>query len=177
MYSLAEAHWAGAHLELLAGQLEAAERELRAALRIHLDMGAGRYSAMVRALLAHVLYGQGRDPEALELIDEARDEGAAGDTRYEVLWRTALAKLLARRGETAEGARLAREAVTIVAATDRINMHADALVDLAEVLRAGGEESGAAESLEQAAALYEEKGNELCADRVRTALATLVGGR
>jgi hypothetical protein len=81
------------------------------------------------------------------------------------------AKLLAGRGETDEAARLAREAVGFIAATDHINVHADALVELAEVLRAAGEETEATAALEQAVVLYEEKGNLLGAERTRQLLA------
>jgi hypothetical protein len=86
------------------------------------------------------------------------------------------AKLLAGRGETDVAARLAREAVALIAATDNINAHADALVELAEVLRASGEEAEATAALERALILYEEKGNLLGAERARqAALAPHVG--
>jgi tetratricopeptide (TPR) repeat protein len=131
----------------------------------------------MRADLAHVLYAQGRDAEALELIDQVRRESFATNPRLQVRWRTALAKLLARGGETAEAARLAREAVSLAAATDNITLHADALVDLADVLRAERQNAEASAALEHAAVLYEEKGYEFCADRARAALASLVVGR
>jgi hypothetical protein len=52
---------------------------------------------------------------------------------------------------------------------DMLNAHADALVDLAEVLtRAGGD---ARLELEQALALYERKGNLVMAERTRLHLA------
>jgi tetratricopeptide (TPR) repeat protein len=171
-YNLAEACWAGSLLETLAGDPPAAERQLRQALRIHEEMGASRYSAFIRAQLAHVLHQQRRDDEALELVEAARDQAVSGNIRLEAVWRTARAKILAGRGIAEEAGRLAREAVAIVAATDNINLHADTLVDLAEVLRAKGEEPEAADALEEAAALYEEKGNLLCAGRARAALAS-----
>jgi tetratricopeptide (TPR) repeat protein len=175
-YNLAEACWAGSLLEMLAGDAQAAERELRQALRIHEEAGARRYSAFVRAQLAHVLHRQGRDDEALELLETARGEAASGNIRFEALWRTVRARILASRGDADEAPRLAREAVAIVAATDNINLQADTLVDLAEVLRSTGDEPGAAAALEHAAALYEEKGNLLCARRARDSLAS-VGSR
>ena len=77
----------------------------------------------------------------------------------------------APRGETDEAARLAREAVGFIAATDNINAHADALVEFAEVLHAGAQDAEAAAVLEHAVALYEEKGNLLGAGRGRKAQA------
>jgi hypothetical protein len=67
---------------------------------------------------------------------------------------------------------LAREAVAIVAATDNINAHAEALVNLSELLRADGEEAEADGALKEAVRLYEEKGNLLGAERARNALLT-----
>jgi class 3 adenylate cyclase/tetratricopeptide (TPR) repeat protein len=176
-YNVAEACWAGSQLERLAGDWGAAERELREALRIFEEMGTKRYSAYVRAQLARVVHEQGRGAEALELLDQAEQEGTGENLRFQLQWRTARAKVLAGRRETAEAARLAREAVAIVAATDNINAQADALVDLADVLRAGGDEPEAAAALKEAVELYEEKGNVLCADRARAALAAVASER
>jgi tetratricopeptide (TPR) repeat protein len=176
-YNVAEACWAGAQLERLAGDWAAAERELREALRIHEEMGTKRYSSYVRAQLARVMHEQGREDEALELLEQAEGEGTGENIRFQLQWRTARARVLAGRSETAEAARLARGAVEIVAATDNINAHADALVDLAEVLRAGGNETEAAAALEEAVALYEEKGNALCADRARVAIVSVPSER
>ena len=166
-YNLAEACWAGAQLERLAGDWAAAERELRAALRIHEEMGTKRYSAYVRAQLARVVFEQGRETEAVELLELAEQEGKGENIRFQLQWRTARAKVLATRGETVEAERLAREAVEIVGATDNINAHAEALVDLAEVLQISGQDSAAAAALDEAIPLYEEKGNLLCAERAR----------
>jgi hypothetical protein len=136
-------------------------------------MGTKRYSAYVRAQLARVVQEQGRDAEALELLDQAEQEGTGENIRFQLQWRTARAKVLASRGERAAAARLAREAGAIVTATDNVNAQADALVDLAEVLRGGVDEPEAAAALETAVALCQEKGNTLSAGRARDALATV----
>ena len=174
-YNYAEACWAGAQLELLAGDAPAAERELREALRVHEEMGSTRYSAFVRSKLAQVVCLQGRDDEAQELLDGADAESTSGNLRFRVQWNLGRAQVLAARGETDDAAHAAREAVAIIAATDNINAHADALVDLADVLRAGGEDVEAVAALEQAVVLYEEKGNVLCAERARRTLALVSG--
>jgi len=106
------------------------------------------------------------------LLDQAGAEGTPENISFQRLWLEARAQLLAARGETMEAARLAREAVEILAATDQINAHANALVDLADILRADRDEDGSAAAFEQALELYEEKGNLLGADRVRGALAS-----
>ena len=71
-YGLAEAHMAGAELEMLAGDAVAAERELRDAIRIATEMGASRYVALYRTRIAHVLLAQGRDDDALAELKQAR---------------------------------------------------------------------------------------------------------
>ncbi len=80
-------------------------------------------------------------PRPLELLELAEQEGTGENIRFQLQWRTARAKVLATRGETVEAERLAREAVEIVGATDNINAHAEALVDLAEVLQISGQDS------------------------------------
>ena len=170
-YGLAEAHMAGAGMEMLAGDAEAAERELRDAIDVATEMGASRYVALYRTKLARVLVAQGRDEDA------ARRAGAGkGHSRRRAPWKVARARVLARRGETEEAVALAREAVASMADSDDITAHAEILVDLAEVLRAHGDLVGAAAALAEAVALHEEKGNVLPAERCRELLATIAAG-
>ena len=109
----------------------------------------------------------------------ARDAGAqtapSEERLPQMLWRQARGKVLARRGELDEGERLAREAVALAAETDMLNAHADALLDLAEVLTLADQDARA--ELEQALALYERKGNLVMAERTRSRLAELTAAR
>ena len=106
-YGLAEAHSAGAEMEMLAGDAEAAERELREAIRVATEMGASRYVAVYRTRLARVLTAQGKDDAALAELEQARglSEGTA-------TWRAARARLLARRGLGEQAVALARDAAS-----------------------------------------------------------------
>jgi hypothetical protein len=90
-----------------------------------------------------------------------------------MLWRQVRAQVLARRGEHAEAERLAREAVAIGERTDSIDLLGDAERDLGEVLVLAGRPEDAAAALEQAAALYERKGNVVMAERVHNRRAAL----
>ena len=135
---------AGAEMEMLAGDAEAAERELRDAIDVATEMGASRYVALYRTRLAHVLVAQGRDEDALAELEQARDA-----VRRRREWKTARARVLARRGETEEAVALAREAVGAMAGSDDITARAEILVDLAEVLRAHGDPAGAAAARER----------------------------
>jgi tetratricopeptide (TPR) repeat protein len=77
----------------------------------------------------------------------------------QALWRTARAKILARRGELARAEAFAREAVAFAEPTDLLGTRADALVDLAEVLALAGRREESLAALRDAAALYERKGD------------------
>jgi siroheme synthase len=78
---------------------------------------------------------------------------------------------LARSGELEEGERLGREAVAIASATDVLQLRAQALADLAEVLRLAGRPRESAAALEEAIRLCEEKGNVVMARQLRRLLA------
>ena len=84
-------------MEMLAGDAEAAERELRDAIRVATEMGASRYVALYRTRIAHVLVAQGRDEDALAELEQARHIFGDAPT-----WKAARARVLARRGETEE---------------------------------------------------------------------------
>ncbi len=154
-------------MEMLAGQMDAAERELRDAISVATEMGASRYVALYRTKLAHVLVAQGRDEDAIAELDQVPD-------RYDdPAWRTARARVLARRGQTREALLLGREALAAMADSDNITAHADILADFAELLSADGDLAGAADALAKAVALHEEKGNVLPAERCRQRLAAI----
>jgi hypothetical protein len=118
--------------------------------------------------LAEARLGLERDDEAERWLERGRETAPSEERMPRMLWRQAQGKLLARRGEHAQGERLGREAVALGAETDMLNAHADALCDLAEVLALAGR-NGRPE-LEAALALYERKGNVVMADRVRARL-------
>jgi Flp pilus assembly protein TadD len=81
------------------------------------------------------------------------------------------AKLRADEGLTDEAEALAREAVRLAEPTDFLTIRADALLDLAAVLRRAGQPSDAEESIRSALALYEHKGDVVSAGRARSQLA------
>jgi hypothetical protein len=64
-----------------------------------------------------------------------------------------------------------REAVALAEETDMLKAHAEALLDLAEVLALVGRDARA--ELDRALALYEGKGNLVMAERTRSRLAEL----
>jgi predicted Zn-dependent protease with MMP-like domain len=64
----------------------------------------------------------------------------------------------AARARATADAELARKAVELVP-DEMLNLRADVLVELAEVLQRSGDRQGAKDAVEEAAGLYERKGN------------------
>jgi hypothetical protein len=81
---------------------------------------------------------------------------------------------LARRGDLAEAERLAREAVAWGEPTDALEIKADSHNDLATVLIAAGKRDEAFAALDEARALYEQKGHSVGVGRVERLRAELV---
>jgi DNA-binding SARP family transcriptional activator len=158
-------------VEMLAGDLAAAERELSSGYGILDEIGESVNFPDLAAKLAEVLYAQGRDDEAFELSEVSRQATAPDDLSAGVQWRAVQAKLLAKRGDAPAAEALAREAVALAGETDFLVLHADALMDLAEVLRLTGREGESAPFVEQALELYERKGHVVGVERARALLA------
>jgi hypothetical protein len=99
------------------------------------------------------------DEEAMRLTEVAERFEASEDADARIGWRRVRAKLLARLGDVAGGERLAREATAMAARTDFLDLRAQALADLAEVLRLGGRPKESEAALREAIRLHEKKGN------------------
>jgi len=158
------------YVERLAGDAQAAERELRAGYGVLERMGEKGYRSTVAAELAQALYEQGRFDEAERFTHIGEELGPLDDFATQVEWRATRAKVLARRGEHESAVALAQAAVALAAETDYLNLQADARMDLAEVLSLGGRIGEAASRTHEALELYERKGNTVSAERVRSML-------
>jgi class 3 adenylate cyclase len=159
--------------ELLAGELEAAEAELRFGCDELERLGLGAATQPHTTLLAEVMYRQGRYREAERFV--ALDEPWETSVELDVCIArgSVRAKLLARRGRTAEAVALASETAARAAQTDALQLHGDVLIDLAEVLRLAEDEAGAVEAVAQALELYERKGSTVLVERARELLAAM----
>jgi tetratricopeptide (TPR) repeat protein len=160
-------------IDLLAGDLPAAEHTLRVVCETLERRGDWGHLASVAPLLADALHAQGRGDEAAPLIELASRWTLADDIEAQIGLLRARANLLALEGDLEEAEPLAREATKLAAQTDYLNDHAKALADLAGVLELTGRREEAAAELEQAHALYERKGNLVMAERARERLAEL----
>ncbi len=147
-------------IEMLAGDAQAAERELRRGFDATAEMGEQGFHATVAASLARALVAQGKLDEADRFAAVSQKASAEDDVATQVMWRSARARVLAASGAAPAGEAMAREALRLVARTDDINMHADTLVDAAIVLTAhegGHKEAG--DMLDEAIDLFTRKGN------------------
>jgi tetratricopeptide (TPR) repeat protein len=159
--------------ELLAGDAAAAAKLGVEGCRQLEELGDKSFQSTAAAELAGALYVLGRLGEADAWVDRAVELGASEDAFTQIIWRQVKAKLLARAGDLREAEQLAREAVAISEDTDFLNGQADANADLAEVLELAGRRDEAATALERALALYEQKGNNVSARRIRAKLTAL----
>jgi tetratricopeptide (TPR) repeat protein len=155
----------------LAGDAGRAESAAREGCEAALESGDLGNFMFLCCMLGDALLALGQDDEAEHWLERGRRDAPSEERIPQMLWRQARAKLIARRGELEEGERLAREAVALGAETDMLNAHADALVDLAEVLALAGQDAQA--ELDKALGLYERKGNLVMAERTRSRLVEL----
>jgi tetratricopeptide (TPR) repeat protein len=158
-------------VELLAGNPEAAERELRGVFDVLEDMGGTSVLAWVTALLGQSVLAQGKLAEAERHAAAAQEMTAEGDIFSQVEWRILQASLLARAGRAMEAEALAGEAVRIAEATDALNLRADAFAVLGASLDASGRPEEARATRAEAERLWERKGNRAAILRHRAAPA------
>ena len=107
-----------ARVELLAGDLVTAERELRQAEETLTALGEKYLLPPLAAVLAQVVYAQGRADEAEQITRRAQELSDPEDVEPQALWRSVRAKVLAGRDLADEAEQLAREAVRLMRTTD-----------------------------------------------------------
>jgi predicted ATPase/class 3 adenylate cyclase len=161
-------------VEILAGNLAKAKERLDFGLERLEEMGEKAFVSSLAALLAEVLYRQGRHDEAARFVDRSRETAAPDDLAAQIGWRTVLAKILATAGRLEDAETLARPAVSLAGKTDRSNDHAAACIALGEVLHKRGRPNEAEMAIRKALALYEAKGNIVAVQAARALLAGLV---
>jgi class 3 adenylate cyclase len=149
-------------IELLAGDLAAAERYLTESFQALTDAGETGHRSSVAARLAGAVSAQGRHEAAERLTHVSEETASPDDYLSQILWRATRGRVLAGQGRIGEGERFAREAVAIAEGTDDVNLRADTLVALAEV-----RPDEAAVLIEGALRLYDEKGNIVSAEKAR----------
>jgi class 3 adenylate cyclase/tetratricopeptide (TPR) repeat protein len=157
-------------IELLAGDPEAAERELRAGCRALEKLGETSVLSTSAALLARTLEHTGQLEEAEELTVLSERNASRDDLASQTTWRGVRARVLARRGEFGPAQQLAQEAVAVADRTDFLVWRGEALLDLGEVHRLAGDPASFARAANDALRLFEAKGHVVFAERTRALL-------
>ena len=157
-------------VELLAGDLVAAEATYRDLCQELQRTQALSHLASRAGDLAEALYGLGRLVEAAEWADVATRHSAADDVDALVIGLPVRAKIIARSGAVGRAIALAKDAVALAEKSDALNQHAKAQRDLGEVLSLAGRAREGQAAYRAALELYEAKGNVIGAGRVRSLL-------
>jgi len=156
------------YIELLAGDPVAAERDMRAAREEFQKIGDGWYLSTVAVDLPRAIYEQGRYDDAFASLSGIDETPAPADCEWLIKRTGVPARLLARRGRLDEAKALAREGVALAADSEFVVLHADVLLDLAEVLELAGDLEEARAVTDEAVSIYERKGNVAAARKARS---------
>ena len=152
-------------VEMLADDLQAAERELRKDYDTLEHMGEHNYLSTTAGILAEVLYRQGRYEESAELAGVCRQLASQDDVTSQFLWRCVQAKLLARERQHDQSDEIIGEAIDLIGDSDWIDWQGNGFIDLAEVCRLRGRTADALQALAQASMRFAAKGNVVSARR------------
>ena len=166
-----------APVEMLAGDLQAAERELRKDYQTLEQMGEHNYISTTAGILAEVLYRQGRYRESAEFAAICRGLASPDDVASQFLWRCVQAKLLARDRQHEGADAIIAEALELIGGSDLVDWQGNGFMDLAEVSRLRGRITDAIEALAQASARFTAKGNVVSARRAHELADELRGTR
>jgi ATP/maltotriose-dependent transcriptional regulator MalT len=153
-------------VELMGGDLALAEREVRADLAVLERAGETFYRSTLTALLSRLVRDQGRDDEALELSKIAEGLASHDDVDSQALWRSIRAPIIARQGEYGLAEELARSAYEMVRETEALTLRAETLSELGSVLKLAGKFAEARQVMDEAVALFREKGDIASVNRL-----------
>jgi class 3 adenylate cyclase/tetratricopeptide (TPR) repeat protein len=154
-------------IEQRAGNTEAAAQLMRESYEAMIATGDRSYASTIAAQLGGLLLDLDQDNEAWRLGTIACETSSTDDVISQAVGRAVQARVLSRRGEGDAAEALAREAASIMATTDYLAEHGDALVHLAHVLREAGEVDEAVSAAREAVALYDQKGATFFVERTQ----------
>ena len=164
-------------VEMLAGDLSAAESALRAADDVLAAAGEKYLHSWVAGLLAQTLIERGELDEADRLGRQSQELAPDADIASQALWRCVRGRILARQGAADEAEAIVREALALLEPTDATVLQLETYVDLGEVLAVGGSFEDARAAYEAARALAEKKGGVVVLSLVLQRLEALDAAR
>jgi ATP/maltotriose-dependent transcriptional regulator MalT len=160
-------------IELLAGDLEVAEKKLRHAYERTTRAGGTGPAASLAALLARTHLEQGRDDDALAMAKACRKMSSKAQLDMRLKPRSVRAVVLARNGRLGAAERLARWVVAVAESSEQIDTQVDARYALARVLAMAGRLPQAREAAEEALERCRAKGNKVSAKTIGAFLDSL----
>lgn len=161
-----------APVELLAGDLAAAEELLRRDYVELEELGEAYLRATVAGMLARVLVLRGAVEEAEAIAVDVSRLASHDDVDAQVRWRSALGRCRSLQARHDEAITLMTAAVAMTEGVTAPLLRAQALTDRAVVLAAAGRTPEAHADFATAIGLYEAKGNRVAAEAVRLQAAT-----
>jgi tetratricopeptide (TPR) repeat protein len=161
-------------VEMLSGNLDAAERKARKAYEL-LEAYGEKYllSTVAGSLAQTLLQRNGSLDEAERLTEQTRALATEADVGTQALWRCVKGRILAERGSFAEAEALVREGLTVLEPTDAVLLQLDAYLDLGEVLSMAGDTVGARVAYDAALRLAERKGGVVAFETIGRRLGAL----
>jgi tetratricopeptide (TPR) repeat protein len=161
-------------VEMLSGDLDAAEREARRAYDLLEARGEKYLLSTVAGSLAQTLIERDGSLEEAELLaNRTRELATEADVGTQALWRCVKGRILAARGSFAEAEALVNEGLEVLDATDAVLLQLDAYLDLGKVLSAAGDTAGARAAYDAALRLAELKGGVVAFETIGRRLGAL----
>jgi DNA-binding SARP family transcriptional activator len=163
-----------AYIELFAADPSAAERDLRFARQVFAEIHDQWFQTIVEVDLLRPMYEQGRYDGAAALIGEL-GERTPSFPEFQVKLNGLHALLLARAGESERAEVMARGAAALASECEFLLWQAQALLDLAVVLKAVGQPDEALLRASEAVELCERKGSTAWLTAARDLISRLQG--
>ncbi|HET9673872.1 MAG TPA: adenylate/guanylate cyclase domain-containing protein [Gaiellaceae bacterium] len=164
---------APSQVEELAGNYEAALAILSEGFDQLDALGEHAFTSTNAMIISSLLCRLGREDEAADWIERARRLSPASDVATLAGVDYIEAMVLSRRGELDAAQELAQRALEQAEKTDFWDLRAHSREAAAEVMERSGREAEAHALLEEALAVYEDKGVDVEVDRLRSLLAKL----
>ncbi len=166
-HQLVSTEAAEGEIQYHAGNLEEAVRLIRSGYEAMVATGDRSFASTQAVDLGSALLDLHQDDEAWKYGTIAREWSSSDDVVSQAGGRSVQARILSRRGEHEAAEAVASEAVAIMAKTDYLERHGEALVHQAKVLRESGKAEEALAAAREGLALYERKGATFFAERTQ----------
>jgi tetratricopeptide (TPR) repeat protein len=156
------------------GAPEEAEPHIRSAFDAFRDHGETADASLAGLELALVLSELGKLDEARSLGQGAARPTLAYALEPQILWRRVMARVELGREAFEDAERMAREAEALAGTTDFLALHANVLLDLAEIMARAGRPSEASASARGSLERSERKGDRVNIRRAQAYIATAI---